>query len=324
MAIPELVLKFNQINNLFLGAKRALIATHKNPDGDGIGSMLALNFIFKKNNIDAVLFCQDPPPRELNFLPYWHEIKNSYGKNKYDVIVALDYGDFQRTGLVLEPENINTPLITIDHHYAGNHRGHIRIVEPQLSSTSEIIYYFFQENNIEIDKNIATCLLAGIFFDTGGFRHSNTSQAVLQATGDLLSRGGNLNKIIENAYKIKSISHSRLLGKVLSDLEILDDSGLAFAIIKQDDFQEYDVSGDAAEGIANFMCIIPEAKFSLLLTEEPNGQFRGSLRSEEFKNIDVSHIANLFGGGGHKLAAGFTTDLKPEDIIGKIKQAVAR
>lgn len=323
MIIPELGLKFNQINGLFSGAKRALIATHKNPDGDGIGSMLALNFIFKKNNIDAVLFCQDSPPRELNFLPYWHEIKKSYEKNKYDVIVALDYGDFQRTGLVLEPENIHTPLITIDHHQAGNHRGHIRIVEPRLSSTSEIIYYFFQENNIEIDKNIATCLLAGIFFDTGGFRHSNTSQAVLQATGDLLSRGGDLGKIIENASGIKSVNHSRLLGKVLDSLEVLDDSGLAFAVVKQNDFREFGVRGDVTEGIANLMCVIPEAKFSLLLTEESDGRFRGSLRSEEFKNIDVSRIAGLFGGGGHKLAAGFMTDLCPEDVVGRIKQAIA-
>jgi bifunctional oligoribonuclease and PAP phosphatase NrnA len=316
----EITLKFNQIQNLFLNSRNVLIGTHNNPDGDGVGSMLALNCVLKKRGVVSNLFCQDPPPSELNFLPYWHEIQTSYANQRYDAVIALDYGDFNRTGLVLEPENIHTPLITIDHHPPGRHKGHIRIIEPSFSSTSEIIYYFLQENNISIDRNIATCLLTGIFTDTGGFRHSNISQDVLKIMGELLSLGGDLNKIAQNAQGIKSQKYSKLWGEILNNLNFLEEIGMVFTIVTQDQLHRYNTSKENLDGIANMMCAIPETKFSLFLSEEPNGDFRGSLRSEEFKKVDVSSIANVFGGGGHKLAAGFTTGMSPEEIILRIKQ----
>lgn len=319
----EIVLKFSQIQNLFNNSRSVLVGTHNNPDGDGIGSMLALNYAFKKSGITADLFCQDPPPAELNFLPYWHKIKTNYPQKRYDVIVALDYGDFNRTGIVLEPENIYTPLITIDHHSAGRHRGHIQVIDPTLSSTSEIIYHFFRGNNIGIDNNIATCLLTGIFTDTGGFRHSNTSRGVLEIVGELLSKGGDLNKITLNAQGIKSQKYSRLWGEILNSLNFIEGIGMVFAIVTQDQLRRYNTSKENLDGIANMMCAIPETKFSLFLVEEPNGNLRGSLRSEEFKKVDVSQIAKIFNGGGHKLASGFITKLNTEEVINRIKQILA-
>lgn len=318
MINTDIKFKLNQIHDLLSSSRKVLIATHKDPDGDGIGSMLALNLALKKDNIDVYLFCQDSPPAELNFLPYWHEIQTNCPQKRYDIIVALDYGNFERTGLVLEPENIQTPLITIDHHPLNNHKGHIQIVEPQFSSTSEIVYHLFREKNIEIDKNIATCLLAGIFFDTGGFRHSNTSQDTLKAAGDLLAKNGDLARITENTQGVKSEQCSKLWGKILSNLEFLEDSGMIFVVVTRDDLEKYNASNEDLDGLVNLICAIPEAKFSLFLSEEPNGYFRGSLRSEEFKNVDVSEIAQIFGGGGHRLAAGFTVNLRPEEITAKI------
>lgn len=318
----DIASKLNQIHDLLFSSRKILITTHKDPDGDGIGSMLALNAALKENDSEVCLFCQDLPPADLNFLPYWHEIRTDFLKERYDLIVALDYGNFERTGLVLEPENIHTPLVTIDHHPLDNHKGHIQIVETEFSSTAEIIYHLFLEKNMKIDKNIATCLLAGIFFDTGGFRHSNTSQDTLRVAGNLLEKNGDLNKVIENIQGVKLEQCSKLLGKILSNLEFLKDLGMIFAVVAKSDFEKYGSSEEDLSGMANLMCAVPEAKFSLFLVEQSNGQFRGSLRSEEFKGVDVSKIAQIFGGGGHRLAAGFTTDLRPEDIVQKISGSV--
>lgn len=311
--------KLRQVFNALFLSREVLIVTHQDPDGDGIGSMLALGIALERHGSKTWLFCRDLPPSDLNFLPYWHKIQTNYEKKRYDAIIALDYGSFERTGLVVTPENAQTLFITIDHHPLSNHRGHIQIVEPFFSSTSEIVYHLFREGNIEIDKNIATCLLTGIFFDTGGFRHSNTSDTVLRVAGDLLAKGGDLNRISHNSLDVKAVKYSKLWGEVLRNLNFMEDCGMVFAVVTKNDLTRHNTSNDGLGGLANFLCAIPEAKFSLFLSEEDSGCFRGSLRSEEFKGIDVSRIAKVFGGGGHKWAAGFITDLKPEEIVAKIR-----
>ncbi len=314
--------QLQQAYNFLSSAKKILITTHESPDGDGIGSMLALNNAFRETNQDISLFCSDAPPSELNFLPYWHEIQTDYARQRYDAIIALDYGDFKRTNVTLEPDNIHTPLVTIDHHAVGNHRGNIQIINLECSSTAEIMYYFFQKNLIKIDKNIATCLLTGIFTDTGGFKHSNTSKNTLKIAGELVSRGGDLDKINASHQSKKSAKHFNLLGEIVKKVHFNSENGMAVAVITQDDIQKYGISSSGMVEIADILCTIPETRFSLLLKEKDDGYFCGSLRSEEFKGIDVAQIAQIFGGGGHKLAAGFRTSLGVEKIIEKIKNYI--
>ena len=310
--------QFQNLTKLLDGAKNVLITAHKYPDGDALSSVLAFYLGLKgRNKINPIPYFSDMP-KNYGFLPGFSEIETDFPKNKIDFLIGLDYGDFKR----LDIKNKNFPdkkIITIDHHLPSDHRGNFQIVRPDFSSTSEILYYFFKNAKILIDKEIATCLLTGIYTDSGGFKHAATSSLTLGAAADLISRGASLPHIVRGTITMKSPSVLKLWGRALSRVEHDSQTGMVYSWIAHKDLKGKIPENLGVGDLAADISMRSGAPFTLLLVEHRPGRFKGSLRSESYHNVDVAKIAKALGGGGHKLSAGFEKKGDLKNIIQLVK-----
>ncbi len=304
-----------------------LILTHKNPDGDAVGSILALATALKSLGKKVRCFSHDNIPEIFNSLPSISIIQNQIESNRYDLIVLLDCASFSRTGIddIKKIAVSFDNLLIIDHHLEeeGNRQENcVCIVDSKASSTAILIYTLLKELNIEITKDIAYCLLCGIFTDTGGFQHDNTDMQTLRIAADLLRKGSRIDKIARSLLGGKSMPAIKLWGKVLRRIQTDEKTGMALSYISKKDIEECGAKQEDIAGLAGIINTASNAKFSLLLTEFDNHRIKCSLRSEEYKGVDVSKIARSFGGGGHKLASGFEIDGDIKNSISKIKEMI--
>lgn len=298
-------------------SKRTLLVAHQNPDGDAIGSALALFHFLGKTVGENHIFCLTEPASTFNFLPEVERIKTDpsvFQKIEFDTIVVLDSGDLEYSGVKLHLEELeySPQILNIDHHPTNEHFGHVNLIEIDAASTSDILFRLFDHNRFRIDKNIATCLLTGIITDTGSFSNLATTPQAIHNASELLILGARAKDIINYALTNQSLGLLKLWGRAFSRLIINDHTNVAITVITQRDFTECEVDNESAEGIANFLNNLNGAKAVLVLKEQSDGTIKGSLRSTQ-ENIDVSKFARLLGGGGHKKAAGFT-------IKGEIKE----
>jgi phosphoesterase RecJ-like protein len=288
--------------------KNILLVGHKKPDSDTIGSMLALNLALEKLNKNVTCACADPIPPRFNFLPRVKKIfqlKNILDKIKgADLIVTLDCGDFKLTGFDHSFFRPGVFLINFDHHHDSSLFGKINIIKGSVSSTSEIIYDFLVRMGLLIDKDIATCLLCGIFGDTDSFKNPNTTNKTLIITSQLLALGANLKQVTKNTLQDKSLPTLRLWGKILSKIKRHKKLNIVSVVVTQNDLRKSKVSYEDLEGISNFLNSIPDVRASVIMTEKENGEIKGSFRTLQ-DDVDVSKLARILGGGGHKKAAGF-------------------
>lgn len=318
---------FDRAKEIINRSGKILLAAHKDPDGDGIGSLLALHHVLQKLGKKTLLFTPTPVPANYMFLSDAHKISSGTlpDETRPDVIIGLDYGSPERLGID-NLLNRGVPLITFDHHLAGRQTGEVLIIDENLSSTAELVYWFLKHNNFSISQDIASAILAGIFADTGGFRHANTTERVLRVASDLIENGASLGKISRALWGQKEAGVYRLWGRALRRLNADEETKMVYSLVSAGDFEEFSSSADDAEGLPNVINKASEASFSLFLTERENGKLKGSLRSERYKKVNnVAGIAESFGGGGHKLASGFETDGSPENlnkIIAKIRRSL--
>lgn len=304
------------------------IFTHKNPDGDAIGSSLALKKILEIQNKKADIFIFDSIDEHFNFLPGIKKIriekKIEFPPDDDCLIIFLDCSSPSRTGFDALPFKGKENAV-IDHHISGNweDKNAIMLIDTVASSTAEIIFRLSEKLKWKMDHDIFFCLLAGIISDTGTFQHSNTSPDVLKITSRLVKSGFNLKKISDNLYKKKKTESSlKIWGKILARAAVDKKTKMAYSYISQSDLKKYGTGEDELGGLVNLLSGIPESDFSLLLIENKFGNTKASLRSESYKKIDVAKIAKAFGGGGHKLAAGFEVEGTIEDNIELIKKTI--
>jgi phosphoesterase RecJ-like protein len=208
-----------------------------------------------------------------------------------------------RTGLPVLSQ-FSGPVINIDHHPDNKLFGTINIVEPSTSSVAELMYYFFQTCKLPVDHDIATCLLTGIFTDTGGFKHANTTSHTFEVASELVKKGARIEKISQKILGQNNPASIRVWARALENTRFDAKKGMIYAVLTTDDFEETHASDEDVSGFVNFLISIPEAKYAMLLRQDGD-VVRGSLRSEPDRNVDVNKIAATFGGGGHKLASGF-------------------
>jgi phosphoesterase RecJ-like protein len=300
------------------GAQKILLASHSEPDGDALGSMLALKFCFEKLGKKADVFCASDIPENLRFLPRIGQVKKNI-EPVYDLLLGVDYGDLKRLetgGLV------DIPIITFDHHPLINQAGEIKVIDSQYSSTCEIVYQFLAENELKIDKEIATCLLTGIFTDTWSFRHPNTTARTLKVVGELLLRGASLRKIAGFINQQKIDIKTKIWSRALSDINQDKEFGFVYCFVGFDDMHEIGAKTNDLSGLASLLCMVPATKFSLVLSEESPGKMDGSFRALPDQGIDVSYFAKALGGGGHELSAGFKAEGTCEAIIQRIRDLI--
>lgn len=295
-------------------SQNILIVSHKNPDGDTLSSACALMQYLRNLGKNHVAFCATPVAKNLAFLPhieYFTRDPLIFKNNFFDIIVVVDSGDLVYAGIDEYIKNLeyNPIIVNIDHHPTNNHYGHRNLVMPEAASTTEILYNFFRINNIKLDKHIATCLLTGIITDTGHFSNPATSSSALKIASRLLTAGANLQLIQGWTLKNKPLKALRLWGRILSRLHKNEEYDIATAIITAEDLKEFKLDDEEIEGVANFLNNLAGAKIVMLLKDKGNGMVKASLRTSE-EEIDVSKIAQLFGGGGHAKAAGFSVEGK--------------
>ena len=315
----------NEIELKIKNSHNILIISHRRPDSDAIGSSLAIFFYLKSLGKNPTLFNIGPIPAYFDFLPSISDVCSDEKilDHKFDLVIALDLASMDHSGIddKLFKDNY---VINIDHHISNNLFGDINLIDDRASSTCEIVYKFLIEVKSEITKNIATCLLCGILGDTGSFSNSATNANSIIIASQLIGRGAKIHKIDDQVNKNKSINGLRLWGKVLSRIRSDDNSEIAYTYIKEEEYREHQIEEEELDGLTNFLNVIYDTKFVALFRIGPNFT-RVGLRTIR-NDIDLSAIAKVNGGGGHKKAAGFTLphtlDEKSCDFISYLKNDI--
>ncbi len=296
--------EFECINEILQEVGTILIAAHEYPDADAVGAMLAVGNMLATRGQDCTLYLPHLPPKNLNFLPGSHKIVNDLGEKQleFDLLFAFDYGDFARLRLPQEIEARH--IITIDHHPFSSQRGDVCIIAPEYSSTSEIVYWWFKHLGFAIDQDIATCLLCGIIGDSGSFTHVSTSSMTFKSVGGLLQQKAEFKKVLQHTHTFYDEKLAKLAGGILSRIKINQRTGLAYSWSRAREL-ELGTANYLFEDIPTIIATASNKNLGLFLAEERTGIVRGSLRSEPHSQFDVSALAKILGGGGHKYSAGF-------------------
>lgn len=286
-------------------SKRVLLGTHEHPDGDALGSTLALYHHLTNQGKEVVAFIPDEAAPLFEFLPGLNILTTTKPDvSSFDTVILLDYTQLYRTHI--EDEVRSHPnVISIDHHHDNQKEVTFNLVVPEAAATAHILYELFLSAHFEIDKDIATCLLTGIFTDTGSFMHDSVTPDILKIASALMSKGARLSHIAHETYQKKDLAGLRIWGVALSRIIISQKTGAAVSIVTHEDLQKCQATLDDMPGIVNMLNTLPNTKFAMLLVEFEPGKIKGSLRSEPQKGVDVSELAKKLGGGGHVLASGF-------------------
>jgi len=301
---------FSKTRDILHAANRVLIVMHQNPDGDALGSATALSLYLDDVKKPHDIFCVHRTPAHYFFLPHSERVQTDPAlilHGSHDVLISLDSGDLLYAGIhehLAERTKEKHTIINIDHHKTNTHYGDVNIVDVQSSSTAEMMYNFFMHTNHPISTDAATCMLTGIVSDTGGFSNLGTTSSALNIASELLRCGARIWDIQHNTQKNKSINALKLWGVVLSRLK-RHSSGAVVTVLTQTDIISCDADTEDAEGIANFLNTLDDARAVFLLSELEPGKIKISMRTTQ-PHVDVSHFARVFGGGGHKKASGLT------------------
>lgn len=287
-------------------AHRVLILSHRSPDGDTLGSSLAWDFALKALGKDTYLFDLDKVTAKMSFLPGWESFHQEFpDPAAFDLVIINDHGDIKLSGLDDKNQKLldHPRLVNIDHHPSNNSFGRLNFIDTNAASCTQIVTGILRSLKLHIDHNIATCLLTGLYTDTGSFQHSNTSPEALAAASFLMSRGADFKAIIKNAFKTLPLSTMKLWGEVLANLH-QNAYGITSSTVTEEDLKSAQAEASELEGVVNYLNSIPETKMTLLLSER-EGSLKGSLRTP-LPEGDVAKLASFFKGGGHVKAAGFS------------------
>ncbi len=303
--------EFKTLNYIIKKSDKLLLVPHTRPDGDAIGSVSALKEYLQQLGKTADIACFDPLPEYFkNLIPFEFNYPDHLNLKSYDTIIASD--SVERGFDKIKPElSENQITVLIDHHPDITIPGDVRIIDPSASSACEIIYDYLEFNQAKINGRVATFLLLGISSDTGNFQHSNTTVRVMEIASNLMKKGASLNKITHAGFANKKISTLKLWGKAFEKAKINPKNNMIVTVITQKDIEQCNASMEDVSQVSSILDTVPGAKFSLVLSQYNEKTIKGSLRSEEYKGVNVSEIAHRLGGGGHKLASGF-------EIRGKI------
>jgi phosphoesterase RecJ-like protein len=298
----------------------AAAATSAATDAVAVGAATAFMEYLLHHGKKAVIFCTTPVGEKWKFLHHADQITSDpsvFKDPEVDTIVMLDSGDLRYAGVDQLVKDHKALLINIDHHATNELYGHINMVDPSASSTTEILYRLFKHTNTPFNQHSATSLLTGFYYDTDSFTNAATSADAMAVASDLVRSGGNIHAVQNNAIKNRSLASLKLLGTVLSRLQKYEPLGLTYTYITKQDIENNNITESDSEGIANLLNNLGDTRMALILKETTDGKVKASFRTIHH-DVDVAEIAKKFGGGGHKKAAGFTTSGTIEEVLQKI------
>lgn len=306
-------------------AGSVLIGTHLNPDGDALGSALAMAQYLDRLGKECEVVCHHAPPRNLQFLPGVHRVRFTPQHEKHDLGIVVDLDSLDRLGSTQPYFNGCPRTMFIDHHVPIEQPGDVRIIDTTASATALIITQLFLAIDAEITADIATCLLTGIVTDTGSFRFRNTTPEALSLSAILLEHGGNINLVSEEIFQRKPLASARLLGFCLERMRLDCDNRLCWSVLEFEDFEHTNARDEDTEGFVNELLSIDSVDIAFLVREPKRGRARVSLRSRG--TYDVAEVARKFGGGGHRNAAGLTFEAFEEAaldaLVAELKECLA-
>ena len=300
---------------------RFLIACHENPEGDAIGSELALALALRKMGKTATVLNSDPVPGNLLFLPGAGTVVFEEDGSRYDVAVVVDCGSPDRTGRVGQELRKCPLLVNIDHHRTNGDLGDLALVDPDAAATGLLIHRILSAMGYEIGLDVATNIYVAVLTDTGSFHYGSSSPEAFEVAGEMVRRGVDPWAVAEQVYETQSARRLRLLGRVLASLEVSTDGRVACITTMREDLREFASGKDALEGFINYPRSIVGVEVAVSFREEEGGVFRVSFRSKG--RVDVSAVAARFGGGGHRNAAGCTVPGTLADVRKRVLDALA-
>ncbi len=300
--------------------KRFLITTHKNVEGDALGSEIALYKLLLKLGKSAVIINQDKLPAGYSFLPCSRLIKK-YKNNlssKFDVFIMVDCAGKSRCGSVIDMAGTGKPIINIDHHISNTKFGDVNWVLAESSSASEMIFRLYKAMKVDFDTDIAKALYVGILTDTGSFRYSNTTAFTHKAVAELMKFNVNVPQIYRQIYESISFSDIAMLSKMLATLENHASGKIIIFEITNKLLEGRRVNFDFTDYVLKFGRLIRGSQVCLLFREQlaNSGAIRVNLRSKG--KVDVNRVAQAFGGGGHKTASGCTIEGSLKSVKNKV------
>ncbi|MBI2635476.1 MAG: DHH family phosphoesterase [Parcubacteria group bacterium] len=315
--------KFDEALSRIKSARRILLATHEDPDGDGLGALLAALLWLKDmaGGKEVVALTRGELSSSLLSLPGIEFCRSETPEGPFDLLFGFDYGDFKRLGLdewISRQPQIST--ITFDHHPLGRHAGDLLIVDPAAPSTTSLVFRFLSHARASISPAMATCILFGLVVDTGGFMHANTTGEAFSVAGEVMRKGGDLQRAVRAAFRKKDPQGLRLWGEALLRVCLDRESGLAVSRVTADDLKKHKAKRELMVEFSGVLNTIEGARSAVFLSQDSDDaeHIKGSLRSEEYKGVDVSRLALAFGGGGHKLASGFKIEAEWKEVVAKL------
>lgn len=295
MTLDDIKIEINKANTI-------AILTHENPDGDAIGSSLALYLALKQMGKEADIIIPEYP-KAFEFLPATDKIKANSFIDNYDLAIALDCGSKkQLNGYSMFFENAKSS-VAIDHHSSNAMFADYNYIDQESPACCQLLLVLFNYYKLEVTKEIGTCILTGIITDTGGFRYDNVTAETFDFVASLSRRGIKVSKIYQQVFASKSKSKFELQKIALNRLEFLYDGKVTYTYITKKDEEEVDAQNGDYDGIVEVGRDIDNVEVSMFLRETEKG-VKLSLRSKEY--VNVAEVATIFGGGGHIRAAGAT------------------
>ncbi len=304
---------------------RFVVTTHENPDGDALGSLVAMTLALRELGKDAVmyLFGEVPLPREYRFMALADLVRTLPDDVSERVLVAVDAANESRLGPEHRQRLDDAPLvIDIDHHHDNSRFGDLNLIVADASSTGEILRDLLAELGVDLTPPIAEALYIAIVTDTGRFQYANTTAKALRLAAELVEAGADVHRVFQGVYENVSFAKLKLLARALENAQLLEGGRLVVSHLEKDDFEATAADEPFSEGIIDSLRAVEGSEMAALIREPPtqNGPLRRvSLRTTE-QGLDVSAIARKSGGGGHKQAAGFPSEASVEEITEFIRR----
>ncbi len=301
-----------------------LILTHYRPDGDAIGSQLALVLLLKGLGKQVEAWNDDEVPSKFRFLPEAGLITKPPAEPKsFDVVISIDASNWQRVGTVATKIASKKYFINIDHHVSNDKFGQINWIVPESPASGQIAFDLIKRGGFKLTPEIAQCLFAAISTDTGSFMFGNTTAACLRAAAELVETGIDVGELTRHVYESYPYARLRMLQMALADLHLTDHKRTAYFWVTRDMFANSGAKREDTEGLIDFARAIEGVLIAILFEEmEEPGKIRISLRSKH-PDLDVNSIARHFGGGGHREAAGARITGLPKDVEARVLETVS-
>ena len=298
------------------------IAGHVRPDGDCVGSCLAVcNYIteqYPEKTVDVYL---ETPPVKFSYLKQFERISSDSNTGKqYELCICLDSGDRERLGNNVVYLDTAKTSICLDHHITNKGYAAKNFVNANASATCEFLYDFLDEE--KISKEVAECIYTGIIHDTNVFKNSNTTAKTMEVAGVMMEKGINFSQIIDGSFYKKTYVQNQIMGRAVLESVLFLDGKCIFSVVRKQDMDFYGVEASDLDGIVDQLRVTDGVEVAIFLHETENHVYKVSMRSNNF--VNVSKVASFFGGGGHVRAAGCTMSGSVHDVINNLSALIEK